>query len=222
MRTSVALAIWPWLGRFEGLYLSDGSLFQWLGLDKKGRPVTALGVDLPSPSAMGAIVWRKGPKPTDVLATFEEVAIEWHRVKAMQSHAGEGGASQAFRSSAYLFYDVDSLFKWCRAKAASLEVYLRHSIPNWDSIPALAQIARLRTPWADGPGIAWPHLDAAIESGDWDTAARECLPSDMASQTSDYRCSYYSVQTLYLLCKQFSGEELPTPLPVVRAPPPLA
>jgi hypothetical protein len=200
------------MGRFEGLYLDDGSLFQWLGLDEKGRPCTALGVDLPGPGMMAEIVWRHGKSPDYQVATYAEVCHEWVRVDAMQSSKGLGAASAVFRDSAHLYFDPPSLYLWCTKKAAVFEAALRRTIPNWDDRPACAQLARLRTEWADGV-TAWPKLDAAIAAGNWATAKAECLPRDLATQTRAYRQSYAAVESFYSLAAMYPPDVLPTPLP---------
>lgn len=227
MRPVVAQAIWPWLGQFEGLYCQDGSLFQWLGLDQYGRPCTALGADLPSPAAMGAILWRHGRDSSSPQASPDEVAHEWARVYSMADvdgsgarHCPDGAASAKFRDSAHLYFDVASLYAWCANKADQIEASLRRTIPNWDAIASCAQLARLRTAWADGPLSRWPKLDAAVQKGWWGTekaepltASGECMPSDCQRQNPTYRRSYLAVRQLYVLAATTPVDQLPDPVP---------
>jgi hypothetical protein len=227
VRPVVAQNIWPWIGAYEGLYCSDGSLFQWLGLDVLGRPCTALGVDLPSPAAMGAIRWRHGRDSTSPQATPDEVAHEWARVYSMADvdpdgsrHCPDGAASSKFRDSTHLYFDVPSLYAWCANKADQIEAALRRLIPRWDSLEACAQLARLRTAWADGPASRWPKLDAALQAGRWGTAGAEpgtasgeCMPSDYGRQNPTYRRSYMAVRQLYVLAATTPPDQLPSPIP---------
>jgi hypothetical protein len=213
MYPSVQAAFWPWLGNFEGVFRSDGIRFSWLGLDKLGRPATAYGCDLPSPQAMNAIVWRHLPNSTAPIATYTEIAHEWVRVDAMQAWKAYGGASDVFMNSAHLYYDVDSLTAWCNRKLALLEQQILSTIPNYATIPGLAQMARMRTSWADGGASPWPHLDAAISNGNWTEAQNQCMPEDLAVQTPAYVQSYNAVKQMYGMCYQYSYDSLPATIP---------
>lgn len=230
MRAS-ALAAWPrWIGTFEGVRLSDGTLFQWLGLDSRRRPVTAYGCDLASPGAMAALTWRHGPGADAPIASYQEITAEWTRVAMMVAHAGQGAASKAFRESAQLYYDVQSMNAWINAKIRVLEAILKKHIPTWAICPAVVQLARMRTEWAVGDE-AWPKLDLAIGRGEWVTAAKECWPSDAGpdpedpktadrrlTQPREYVQSYTAVRALYRLADAYPGDELPDPLPDGTSP----
>lgn len=215
MRSAALAALWPWLGQFEGLWLDDGTMFQWLGLDTEGRTVTALGADLASPRAMAAIIWRHGTAPDAPQATYDEICHEWARVQAMQSHKGEGAASKVFRESAHLYLDVASLYDWCARKLAAMEEWVRSHSPigeAWDGLPSVVQIARARTLWAEGD-VVWPKLDAAIVAGDWAACVDECVPGDMETQPESYRASYRAVEDLYRQVGYYPGDALPDAMP---------
>ena len=213
MYSNVASAFWPWIGQFEGVFRSDGIRFGWLGLDKLGRPATAYGCDLPSPQAMAQIIWRHSPDQNSPVASYAEVVHEWARVDAMQAYKAYGGASDVFMNSAHLYYDVASLTAWCNRKLALLEQQILSTIPNYATIPGLAQMARMRTSWADGGASKWPHLDLAISQGNWVEAQNQCMPEDYDVQTTAYQQSYQAVKQMYGLCGQFPGNDLPESIP---------
>jgi hypothetical protein len=199
-------SFFAFIGPFEGLYLDDGSVFSWLGLDVKGRPC----------AEMSHVIWRRvwsKDGGTGQAAQADELAHEWARVKAMVAHSASGAASPVFRDSAHLYLDLASLYSYLtRVKLANFEAALRKSIPNWDDLPEGIQTARMRTEWADGDD-AWPKLDAAIVAGDWAQARQECLPALLQfdlrgmtvrwrnparpGQTEAYLRSYQAVADLY-------------------------
>jgi hypothetical protein len=213
MRPTALAAFFPWVGSFEGLYLDDGTVFDWMGLDVEGRVATTLGCDIDSPENAALLVWRHSPAPDGPLASRDEVYHEWARVKAMQAHKDAGGASEVFRDSAHLHVDLPSLYGYLGKLVAAQEVILRRTIPNWDDRPGVVQMARARTSYAMGAGKPWPHLDAAIVRGDWPMAAQECMPSDLLAQSKKYRQSYDAVRQLYLVAGDYPGDDLPDPLP---------
>jgi hypothetical protein len=210
MRATVAAAFFPWVGQFEGLTCDDGTPFTWMGLDEEGRVATALGCDIDAPASASLLVWHRADGS---IASSGEVAAEWHRVKALQSARKCGGASSAFRSTATLFVDLPSLYAYLTRLLATQEPILRRSIPTWEDLPGVAQVARLRTSYAEGASKPWPLLDAALVRCDWTTAAAECMPGDVATQSAKYRQSYDAVRALYLVAADYPGDELPVPLP---------
>ena len=131
----------------------------------------------------------------------------------MQSWKSYGGASDVFMNSAHLYYDIASLTAWCNRKLATFEQEILSTIPNYATIPGLAQMARMRTSWADGGGSKWPHLDLAISQGNWAEAQNQCMPSDYSVQTPAYQQSYRAVKVMYGMCAQFCGNNLPASIP---------
>lgn len=217
MRQSVRNALFPWLGQFEGLWRSDGSIFAWLGLDRLGRPAGPVGSDFPSPGTMAIVKWCYGYAPkvggVGARADYDKICYEWARVKAMQAYKNAGGASDAFKNSANIYCDMASLFSYLATLVGDQEVTLRHLITGWDTLPGVVQMGRLRTSYAEGASARWPKLDRAIMAGDWATAQKECLPSDLEVQPFEYRRSYRAVQQLYTAAVDWPGEDLPDPLP---------
>lgn len=220
MNPDTLARFWPWLGSYEGLYLSPGVVWQSAGLDDYGRPCCALGVDLPSPQVMARIAWRHGRDSRAPTATYDEVCHEWARIYSMARVSPDGArsypsgaASREMLDSAHLWLDVSSLYAYCGALLSEMEAAVRAStIPTWDAIPELAKVARARTLWADGDHSRWPRLDAAISAGLWSEAAAQCTPSDYARQNPTYQRSYDAVRAMYLLCPDNPGA-LPSAMP---------
>ena len=210
MRATVAAAFFPWVGQFEGITCDDGTPFTWMGLDVHGRVATTLGCDIDSPANACALVWRRADGS---VASSGEVTVEWMRVKAMQGFKAMGGASHPFRSSARLFVDLASLYAYLMRLLATQEPILRRTIAHWEDLAGVAQMGRLRTSYAEGAAKPWPHLDAALSRCDWATAAAECMPGDIKTQSAKYRQSYDAVRALYLVAADYPGDELPVPLP---------
>ena len=192
MWPSVAREIDSFLGRFEGARLRH------MYLDKAGRVATWTGLDINSPAAAEVLTWTHAADGSP--ASEADVDAEWRRVDALQSYAGVGGDQPVFRDSAVLQVDPDSATAYQLRLFAAYEAALRSSAhvgPAWDTIPADAQLARLRTDYADGAASAWPKLDAAIARGDFRTAEDESQPKDLRTQTQGYRDSYTAVKLLY-------------------------
>jgi hypothetical protein len=184
MRQSVRDAILTWLSQFE----SPPILSPYL--DRLGLPTIGVGVLLSTPIPR----WPLPP---------------WRALLAMPH--GMGWPYYAHRTP--LRATPAELEELTLGKLGLADAALARLIPSWPLLPGVAQLARLRTAWADGPASPWPHLDAALEARDWAEAARQCLPSDLAAQPPQYRASYRAVVALYGLCDAWPGDELPDPLP---------
>ena len=203
MWPSVRSRLLPWLARWEGSV-------SWMYLDVLGRVATGIGTDLNSPQAANALIWRH---PGGQQASPDEVVHEWLRVKAMTSSAKLGGGNAVWRDSAHLTVDPDSLAEYPDALLEGYESVLRTRIQGYDALPGPAQLARLRTAYAEGPGARWPKLDAALSAQDWATAVEECSPGDYARQNASYRASYDAVCELYRIAPDWPGDSLPDVLP---------
>ena len=202
MRASAKAAFLPWISLFEG---SLPRPYQ----DVHGAVTVGIGMLCPLSCALG-LLWRVPSTgqlagPTDVRAAYAAL---------LALPPGNGGVW--YQSRVDLAIDPDSLEQWTEDTLLQFESTLRspaHVGPAWDALPAVAQLARFRTAWADGPQSQWPHLDAALARGDWDTAMIECWPGDTATQPSAYRASYRAVRELYGLAATYPGDQLPDPLP---------
>ncbi len=209
MHESVRNAILPWLAQFEGEA-------PWMYLDIKGRVATGIGTDINSPNAARQIVWLW---PDGRTASADEVTREWCAVHAMQAHRSAGGGSSVWSERPHLHVDPDSLAAYTARIFEHYESQLR--LPErigdvWDTLPAVCQLARLRTSYADGEDAildGWPRLDFALRQGDWTKSANESQPKDMNVQNASYRASYRAVHSLYLMSYSYAGDALPDTLP---------
>jgi hypothetical protein len=201
MRTSALAAFPAWISQFEGDLPRPY-------LDVRGLATVGIGLLCPLATAL-TLSWTLAG--TGAPATDDDVREAYAALEALP--AGRGGGW--YQSRVGIVATTASLQALFATKVATFERWLRSSSPigaAWDSLPAVAQLARMRTCWAVGC-VAWPHQDAAIARGDWAMAAQECMPSDLLRQPAEYRQSYQAVRELYLLAAEFPGDELPEPLP---------
>lgn len=183
--------------------------------DRRGLNTTGTGQLIDSPTMALRIAWEWAA--TGAPASDQSVEAEWLRVKNFPAAAWPlGGNHTLFRTSARLHAEPVSLAADLDRRLDAMADALRstaHVGEAWDTLPAVAQLARLRTAWADGAGSAWPKLDAHLAAGEWEESAAECLPRDLAVQPEAYRASYRAVQALYRLAPDWPGEEMPERLP---------
>jgi GH24 family phage-related lysozyme (muramidase) len=111
-------------------------------------------------------------------ATQAEVLAAWRAVHAMQSMNARGGG--AFASLTTIRATEASIRLLVEAKLVEAERVLRVHFPGYDGFPSDAQLGLLSLAWALGPAFApkWPKFTAAVNAGEWETAADECRMSD--------------------------------------------
>jgi hypothetical protein len=201
MRPTAAAAFPAWLACYEGDCRDPY-------LDVRALPTVGLAFLCPLSVAL-TLAWTK---PSGELATPADVHAGYASLCKLPPGMGGGW----YRGRAGLTLTPSSYAALYAAKLALFESQLRspaHVGPAWDSLPAVCQIARMRTAWADGGESAWPHLDAALGCSDWMTAAAQSQPSDMATQPAAYRASYRAVAELYRLAVSYPDDDLPDALP---------
>jgi len=108
-------------------------------------------------------------------ATPDEVAADWHRVKALPAAmlAGRYAGSHPLVLSDDVIDEL--VLRQLLANAGTLVVFF----PDFASYPAPAQQALLSLAWALGAGFppSWPRLSAAVRQRVWKEAAEECAIS---------------------------------------------
>lgn len=187
---SVRARLLPILAQFEGDLL-------YMYPDGEGRVACGIGTDINSPAAANLLRWIR---LDGTWADPSEVEAEWMRVRGLRQYRREGGGSSRFRDSAQLHVDPDSLEEYTDGLLADDERVIRQPQflgAAYDTMPADAQLARLRTMYADGPESPWPKMDAAIRAGNFLEAAAESRPHDYWTQNPAYRRSYDMVKVLY-------------------------
>lgn len=125
-------------------------------------------------SVTQALPWRVGAGGP--LATPEQVALEWRRVKALQAAWGP----QYYRDRTSLRLDdsaVDALVERT-VQANARDLQLRH-FPDWPTWPADAQLGALSLAWAVGTWLEkWPKFRAHCKARNWLGAAAESVLRD--------------------------------------------
>lgn len=151
-------------------------------LDNLGLVTTAIGnlVDATTgnPSAPWtpalALPWKHGP--TGAPAFPNEIIDAWKAVKARQDLKDLGGGNSQFSALTDLRLsekDIDDLF--AKTRDNSIATLKANGFPNIDSFPADAQMGLLSMAWALGAAFSkgFPKFTAAVDSGNWLTAALE-------------------------------------------------
>jgi GH24 family phage-related lysozyme (muramidase) len=106
------------------------------------------------------------------LATGDEILADYTKVAAVE----KGPAATFFANLTQCRMadsDIDALLA---ADVARFEVLLAAALPNWDTYPAPAQEALFDMAFNLGIGglKKFPHMLAAVDAGQWATAAAQC------------------------------------------------
>ena len=166
MRPSVASVLPTFQARFEGT-----CTFPYL--DVKGLVTCGIG-DLIDPVSEATVLdWTR---PDGTNASIDEIEAAWTVVKGRRDLMLHGGG--AYEALTTIRLTPSSIQALVMRRAAEYEVYLRERFPSWDmTMPANAQLACFGVVWAVGAvGFTrgFPRCCAAVEAGDWGTAAVEC------------------------------------------------
>ncbi len=169
MRPEVRDGFVAFTERFEGSV-------PFLYLDVKGLCTTAIGnlVD-PLETAYNLPLMR----PDGTLASHQEIAAEWHAVKARQDMRLQGG--MAYRAVTQLRLTPAGIGSVVLGKLAQVEEHLAGRFPEWESWPWQAQLGVLSVSWACGPAFHFPHFEMALRTQDWALAAVECHLDDSSN-----------------------------------------
>jgi Putative peptidoglycan binding domain len=150
---------------FEGV-------LEFMYLDVKGLVTIGIG-NLIDPAALAQQLPFFSKGNSDHLATSQEIADDWNRVKARQDLKERGGG--AFRDIALLRISQQTIDGLVSSKLSQNEATLKLTpeFARFDAWPADAQLGLLSMAWAMGPAFAsgWPMFRAACASENWDAAA---------------------------------------------------
>ena len=91
---------------------------------------------------------------TDVPATPDEIAAEWHAVK--------DGKIPAWKGPRPLYLSRVAMDDLANSRLLSNETFLAKRWSNWNDWPADAQLGAHSCTWAAGAGWHAPHFDAAV------------------------------------------------------------
>lgn len=117
-------------------------------------------------------------KATGAPATPQEIADEWHRVKARQDLANH--RFTAFEPLCELELNAYAIAKVEMKRLDANDAQIRKVFPDFEDLPADAQMGIHSMAWAMGCGAFWhfPKFRAAILRGDYAAAAAECRMND--------------------------------------------
>jgi GH24 family phage-related lysozyme (muramidase) len=139
----------------------------WMYADILGLVTTGIGNLIDPPSAALGLPWVVAA--TGQIATVADVMRDWHRVKNDPSLRTLGHRA-CEHITALRLTDEGVDFVVARTLEAN-DVALSRRIPDWEDLPACAQLAMHSLAWACGPHANFPALFSAVNAGDFDAAA---------------------------------------------------
>ena len=172
MHPSVQAAFLPFNTKFEG-YLP------YLYLDNEGLVTTGMGNLVDPIGEALSLPWRN---PDGSLTSQSDIAVQWNAVKN-SGESGSGGGNQAHLTTMRL--DDAGIRALIAQKLGNMEAILKGRIPQWDSLPADAQLGILSMSWAMGPSFQYPKFLAAINQvvPDFASAIDECWMPDNSTHS---------------------------------------
>jgi GH24 family phage-related lysozyme (muramidase) len=175
MYSSVRDAFYDFNHPFEGVVL-------WMYLDIKGLVTIGLGnlID-PVERALNPELQFEYVDQPGSQANQEDIIDAWNTVKAQTNLKSKG--YKAFEKLTNLRITEDSVRSLVDTQLLAHLRLLKKTFSNFDNWPADAQLGLLSMAWALGAGFAskWPKFRAACQNEDWDTAAQECLISEVGN-----------------------------------------
>jgi GH24 family phage-related lysozyme (muramidase) len=161
MKPSVRAAFPAFTEKFEGHT-------NFLYCDVKGLVTTGRGnlVD-PIGCALG-LPWQLNGAP----ASQADIIAGWHAVKDRTDLALHGGF--AYRNVSQLRLTEQAIDDLTLSKLDEMEFHLKSRLPNWDDLPADAQLGVLSVAWACGPYFHFPAFIAALLAKDFIICSVEC------------------------------------------------
>lgn len=153
----------------------------WLYADVRGLITIAFGnlVD-PMSTALTLPLKRQDGSP----ATRDDIIADWLRVKGDPRSAKLGHLYS--KALTHLHLTRDGMEAVALTKLDQNEAVLRGRFPDWDDLPACAQMALHSLAWACGPAFHFPRLVSAVNAGNFDAASvhiqmRETTPEGVVN-----------------------------------------
>jgi hypothetical protein len=163
--------------RFRAFTKSHEAEVNRLYNDSKSLPTYGLGQLVREPEDTLPIPWRR---PDGSLATPEEKLADWHRVKTFPNAAALGRHIPVGPTT--LFVSPEDLTRLFEAKRDHNARKLKERFPGLPAWPAPAQFAVMSLAWAAGTGFDFPKCAAALQRGDFLTAAVEVLINEVRTK----------------------------------------
>ena len=142
----------------------------WMYRDTVGKVTVGVGLMLPDANAAAALPFLSGTRP----ATPEEIAAEYVRVDALTM----ARASSFYKIPTSLELTQQTIDAKLTTVLQGFEADLRTQFPHYDGLPDGVKMALLDMIYTLGPaGLfkGFPHLMAAVETGNWTQAAAYCM-----------------------------------------------
>lgn len=145
----------------------------WLYLDVKGLVTVAIG-NLVDP--MSYALDLPFVKPDGTPASRDEIAGEWHHVKALTRLAHQGHL--AAKHETQLRLTPEGIEQVVTAKLGEMWGELGKRFPEIATWPEDAQLATLSMAWACGPWFRFGALESALRAKNFTLAAASCQISE--------------------------------------------
>ncbi len=149
--------------------------------DTVGKVTVGVGLMLPDAQAAQTLPFLLNNRP----ATPEEIATEYARVDAMTL----GKAAAFYKIPASLELSQQTIDAKLLSVLLGFEADLRGEFPRYDAFPDAIKLALLDMIYNLGPaGLfhGFPHLVAAVQSGNWSLAADHCTRRGPAPSRNDW------------------------------------
>lgn len=168
------------LGTFEGN-------IPHMYLDSVGCVTVGIGCMLPNAAAACQLPFHAPNDPQS--AEEDAIAADFARVKAMPANR----LPHFYDAPNALILMPSDISAICMSRLQVFDVNLRGLFPQWDSIPEPAKLAMLDMTYNMGFGgfEKFHKLIAAVNAGDWTTAASECLVSGSPAARQAWRIAEF-------------------------------
>jgi GH24 family phage-related lysozyme (muramidase) len=153
----------------------------WMYRDTVGKVTVGVGLMLPDAKAAQSLPFMLGTRA----ATPEEIAAEFARVDTMAM----GHASAFYKTPASLELTQQTIDAKLTSVLQGFEADLRAEFPHYDSLPDGIKMALLDMIYNLGPaGLfkGFPHLVAAVQTGEWAQAAQHCTRRGPGEARNDW------------------------------------
>lgn len=141
------------------------------GTGRKGLVTTATGCLIDPVSMATGHPWLH---PDGRLASLAEIVACWSLVKARQDLRRHGGMIYDRLEGNTLRLSPDAARNLVDRRLTWFDAELSQVFPDYESWPACAQLFALSWSWAVGVHARYPRMIAALNKGDYETAAEEC------------------------------------------------
>jgi hypothetical protein len=162
MYPSVADAFWKFTAEREGS-------LDFMYADVKNLVTTGIGNLIDPLNSALQLPWRH--RATGELASGAEIAQAWNTVKSRTDLNQKGGGY--YRNVTDLYLQPNDIKNLVYVRLSQNEQILRQGFPQYDRLPADAQLGLNSMAWAAGPYFykSFPSFTAAVNRGDFATAA---------------------------------------------------